>query len=239
MERKARMETSPLTPKGVLSRRTDKGGNENMFKDRFDVGHQLAQRLVEYKNNPNAIILAIPRGALEIGSVLSQQLSLPLDVVLTKKIGYPGNPEYAIGAVSLDDVIIDKRVVEFSGPMETYLRTEVETIRKLLQERSRAYHGMREPLSLTDKIVIITDDGIATGKTLEATIDLIKKQHPQKIVVAVPVSSKEALQIIRKKVDEVICLEAPEIFMSVGQWYASFDQVSDEDAVALLQGTYQ
>lgn len=210
-----------------------------MFKDRFDAGYQLAQKLQQYKNNPDAIVLAIPRGALEIGSVLSRELDLPLDIVLTKKIGYPGNPEYAIGAVSLDNIILDKRVLEFSGALEAYIKQEVAAIRQLLQERSVAYHGNRAPLSLTDKTVIVTDDGIATGRTLEATLDLIKKQHPKKIIVAVPVASKEALQLIKKKADEVLCLIIPDFFMSVGQWYQKFDQVDDSQAIALLQGSYK
>lgn len=210
-----------------------------MFKDRFDAGKKLAEQLQKYKNDTQAIILAIPRGAVEIGAVLSQELHIPLDVILTKKIGYPGNSEYAIGAVSLDSVIIDKRVLEFSGALETYLKQEIESIRRLLHERSALYHGTRQPLSLENKTVIITDDGIATGKTLEATIDLIKKQHPAKIVVAVPVGSKEALHLIKKKVDEVICLEIPDHFISVGQWYERFEQVDDEQAIQLLQGSYQ
>ncbi len=209
-----------------------------MFKDRFDAGKKLAHQLQEYKNNPDAIVLAIPRGALEIGSVLSKELQLPLDVVLTKKIGYPGNPEYAIGAVSLDNIIIDKRVLEFSGEMETYLKREISSIKQLLRERSAAYHAHHPPLSLENKIVIVTDDGIATGRTLEVTLDLIKKDRPKKIIVAVPVASKEALQLVKKKVDEVVCLEVPDIFMSVGQWYAHFDQVDDEQAIQLLQGSY-
>ncbi len=209
-----------------------------MFKDRFDAGKKLAEKLQKYKDNAHAVILAIPRGALEIGSVLAQELQLPLDVILTKKIGYPGNPEYAIGAMSLDSIIIDKRAIEISGEMETYLKNEIAEIRQLLRARSKAYHGIREPISLENKIVIVTDDGIATGRTLDATLDLIKKQRPAKIVVAVPVASKEAYQLIKKKVDEVICLEVPDIFISVSQWYKHFDQVDDEQAIALLQGSY-
>ena len=210
-----------------------------MFKDRFDAGHQLAVALKSYKNNPDTLILAIPRGALEIGAALSKELQLPLDVILTKKIGYPGNPEYAIGAMSVDTVLIDKRALEFSGELQSYLKQEIISIKELLQERSKAYHGNRAPLSLTDKIVIVTDDGIATGRTLDATIDLIKKQHPKKIIVAVPVGSKEALNQIKKKVDEVICLEVPEVFTSVSQWYTAFEQVDDERAIALLQESYK
>lgn len=210
-----------------------------MFKDRFDAGKQLTQKLQKYTNDPNTIILAIPRGALEIGAVLSKDLNLPMDVVLTKKIGYPGNPEYAIGAMSLDSIIIDKRGLEFSGELEAYLKKEISTIRQLLRERSALYHGKEKPLSLENKTVIVVDDGIATGKTLEVTLDLIKKQHPAKIIVAVPVASKEALQLIKKKVDEVICLIVPDIFMSVGQWYEHFDQVDDEQAIQLLRESYR
>lgn len=209
-----------------------------MFKDRFDAGYKLAKELHAYKNNSNAVILAIPRGALEIGAVLSKELHLPLDVILTKKIGYPGNPEYAIGAMSADTVIIDKRALEFSGELEAYLKNEIAKIKQMLQERSKAYHGTREPLSLENKIVIVTDDGVATGRTLELTLDLIKKQHPAKIVVAVPVASKEAINLIKKKVDEVICLEIPDIFISVSQWYEQFNQVDDEQAIQLLQDSY-
>lgn len=210
-----------------------------MFKNRFDAGKKLAERLHEYKNDPQAIILAIPRGALEIGSVLSRDLNLPLDIILTKKIGYPGNPEYAIGAMSLDSVIIDKRALEFSGQLEAYLKQEIENIRQLLRERSALYHGDRVPFSLENKTIILVDDGIATGKTLEATLDLIKKQRPAKIVVAVPVASKEALHLIKKKVDEVVCLMVPDIFISVSQWYNHFEQVSDEQAIQLLQESYR
>lgn len=218
-------------------RRNREGGP--MFKDRFEAGKKLAQQLQRYKDDANAVILAIPRGAVEIGAVLSHELHIPLDVIFTKKIGYPGNSEYAIGAVSLDNVIIDKRALEFSGSLEAYLKQEVASIRQLLHERSALYHGTRQPLSLENKTVIITDDGIATGKTLEATIDLIKKQNPATIIVAVPVGSKEAVQLIKKKVDHVICLEIPDYFMSVGQWYERFEQVDDEQAIQLLQGSYQ
>lgn len=210
-----------------------------MFKDRLEAGQQLAKKLEEYTDNADALILAVPRGALEIAHILSHQLHLPLDVILTKKIGYPGNPECSIGAVSLENIIIDKRGLEFSGHMEEYLKQEIANIRQLLRERSAIYHAHHPPLSLQGKIVIVVDDGIATGKTLEATIDLIKKQNPKKIVVAVPVASKESLHSIRKKVDEVICLEIPDMFVSVSQSYQNFDQVDDEQAIQLLEQAYQ
>lgn len=209
-----------------------------IFKDRFEAGQKLAQQLQEYKNNPDVVILAIPRGALVIGSVLSHQLHAPLDVVLTKKIGYPGNPEYAIGAASLHNIILDKRVVEMSGDVEAHIKEEVAQIRAVLHKRAQEYHQGRDLIPLKDKIVILTDDGIATGKTIELTIDLLKKQGPKKIIIAVPVASREAMHLIKKKVDEVVCLFVPDIFVSVGQWYEHFDQVSDEEAIQLLQESY-
>lgn len=209
-----------------------------MFKDRFDAGKKLAEKLQKYLDNAQTVILAVPRGALEIGAVLSRELHAPLDVILTKKIGYPGNADYAIGGVSLDNVIIDKRALEFSGELELYLKKEISEIRQLLRERSKAYHQDRLPISLENKIVIVTDDGIATGKTLEVTIDLIKKQRPAKIIIAVPVASKEAMQRIKKKVDEVICLEVPDVFISVGQWYDHFNQIDDEQSIELLQASF-
>lgn len=211
----------------------------NMFKDRFDAGHQLAEHLQQYKNDPNVVILAIPRGALEIGDILSKELHVPLDIILTKKIGYPGNPEYAIGVVSLDNVIIDKQWLEFSGEFNTYIKNEIQTIKALLQKRYHEYRNGKPPLNLKDKIVIIVDDGIATGKTLFGTLELIKKDQPKKIIVAIPVAAKDALKMIKNKADEVICLVAPDVFLSVSQFYHNFDQVDDEQAIALLQGAYQ
>jgi putative phosphoribosyl transferase len=209
-----------------------------MFKDRFDAGQQLAQKLVAYKEDPNAIILAVPRGALEIGSVLSHELKLPLDIILTKKIGHPENPEYAIGVVSLENTIIDKQWREYSGEFDTYIKNEIQAIKELLKKRYQEYRDSKPPLDLKNKIVIVVDDGVATGKTLEGTLEIIRKENPQKIIVAVPVASKDALKLLKSKADEVICLLVPEVFLSVSQFYRNFDQVDDSQAIALLQSSY-
>ncbi len=198
-----------------------------MFKDRFDASQQLAQKLIQYKNNPGTVILVKTRGAFAIGAVISEQLHIPIDIFLSKRIGYPGNPDYTIGMVTLDDIIIDKRALEFSGEMQNYLKNEVAQIRHGLRLRADQYYKDHQHYLLQDKTIIIVDEGIATGKTMEVIIDLIKKKNPKKIIVAVPVASKEALHVVRKKVDEIICLQIPDIFMNVSQWYQNYD-VTDE-----------
>lgn len=204
-----------------------------LFQDRYSAGKLLAQKLQSYKNNPDAAILAIPRGGLETGFSLAKELSLPLDVIFTKKIGFPGNPEYAIGAVSLNSEVIVKTLINTGQVSQKYVDEQIKKIRALLQERYKQYLGDKKPLNLNDKIVIITDDGAATGRTLLAAIELIKKEKTKKIIVAIPVGHPETVAELKKKA-EVICLETPADFFAVGQFYEHFAQVSDEQAIRLL-----
>jgi len=201
-----------------------------VFKDRFDAAHQLVVKLEKYKGK-NAIILAVPRGGLQIGSVLAEELGLPLDVALTKKIGAPGNPEYAIGAVSLTGEVLE----DVEGIPDDYIQQEIKEIRKSLKERYKAYTGRAKPPSLKGKIAIITDDGIATGRTLLATIEMIRKENPDKIVIAVPVGPKDSIRTMQDHADEVICLFTPSPFFAIGMFYQNFDQVDDEEAIRLLK----
>lgn len=204
-----------------------------MFKDRFDAAHRLVPYFKHYANNPDAIIIAIPRGGLQLGSIFAHELHLPLDILLTKKIGYPGNPEYAIGAVSLQNIIITQDFADLPE-LQPYIAQQITQIRKLLQERAEQYRGAKPPVSLKDKIVIVVDDGVATGNTLMATILLIKQDRPQKIIIALPVAPPATLERLRREVDDVICLQSPENFMSVGRFYENFDQVDDQEAIRLL-----
>ncbi len=208
------------------------------FKDRFDAALKLVDRLKQYKNNPEVVVIAIPRGGLELGSVLAKELDVPLDVVFTKKIGYPGNPEFAIGAVSLTDAFIEPRFAQ-DTLMQEYITAETERVRALLATRARDYHKGRTPISLKNKIVIIVDDGVATGNTMMVTIGLIRKEQPQKIVVALPVAPRDTLERLKKEADEVICLEVPPLFQGVGQFYQRFEQVPDQEAIRLLQGAHK
>lgn len=207
-----------------------------MFKDRFDAGRQLAKALQHYKNR-DGVILAVPRGGVEIGYAVARELELPLEIVLSKKIGHPHHSEFAIGAVSLEGRVVTER----SDVSEEYIEKETGRLRRLLRDRFRKYYGDRKPLSMEDKIVIVVDDGIATGNTLLSTIELIRHHNPRQVVVAIPVAPPDSLRHIReaKGVDEVICLLTPRDFYAVGQFYETFDQVEDEEVIRLLHDAWK
>lgn len=207
---------------------------QKIFEDRYDAARQLALLLQKYTDNPNAIILAVPRGGLELGYVLAKELHLPLDVIFTKKIGFPGNPEYAIGAASLSHVILNKDF-ENVPELKDYIDEQVHEIHTLLHERSVLYRDNKPPLNLANKIAIVVDDGVATGSTLMATLALIKQDKPQKIILALPVAPKDTFAKLQAQVDEIICVQVPEVFYSVGQFYKNFDQVDDLEAMRLLR----
>ena len=203
-----------------------------MFKDRIDAGTQLAEKLLALKSQ-NVVVLAIPRGGLPLGAIVAKALNAPLDVALTKKIGHPYNKEYAIGAVSLENIILSDAI----GVTKGYIEEETTRLRKKLKERHNQYYKNNEPQNIKDKTVIIIDDGIATGNTILVTIELVKMQNPNKIVVAVPVAPPSTVRKLENapEVDEVICLETPFNFHAVGQFYEEFYQVSDQEAIQLLE----
>lgn len=203
-----------------------------MFRDRIDAGHRLAEKLMKFKDE-NVVVLAIPRGGLPIGAIVAKTLNAPLDVVLTKKIGHPFNKEYAIGAVSLEGMIL----MDGIDVTKEYIEEETSRIRETLKLRRDQYYKQRSPMSIKKKTVVVIDDGIATGNTILATIDLIKKQEPNKIVVAVPVAPYLAIQKLKNNpnVDVVVCLDTPPDFRAVGQFYEKFDQVLDAEAIRILE----
>ena len=203
----------------------------NRYKNRTKAGLVLAKKLAKYKNK-NAVVVAIPRGGVPIGKIIAEYLNLPLEVELSKKIGHPFQPEYAIGAVSLDTRILEEGL----EIPQKYIDEETEKIREMLRQRFQKYSQGRPRESLVGKIVIIVDDGIATGLTIESTVDLVAKHQPQKIVIAVPVAPSSSLEKLEnnKAVDEIICPLIPLEFVSVGRFYEKFPQVSDEEVVQLL-----
>lgn len=200
------------------------------FNDRHDAAIKLARELQSCRNK-NGVVLAIPRGGVPIGHYLAKDLGFAFDLLMTKKIGHPLHPEYAIGAVGLEDVIIEERA---SAPQE-YLEAEITRIREQLKERYRQFMGNRPPEPVTGKIVIVTDDGIATGRTILAALKMLRRSHPDKLIVAVPVSSLLAAERIAEEVDEFVCLHTPSPFDGVGRFYGDFSQVEDEEVAALLK----
>ena len=202
-----------------------------MFTDRKEAGILLAKQLVVYKNDKNAIVVAIPRGGIIPANEISKALNLPLEIVLVKKIGAPGNKEFAIGAVSLEDYILTSKLhVE-----ERYLESEIQRLRKIIREQQTYFLGNRKPIELEGKKVIIVDDGIATGTTLELVIAIVKRKKADQIIVAVPVAAADALARIKHKVTKVICLETPFYFQAVGQHYSTFEQVENETVKEILE----
>ncbi|MEJ2585317.1 MAG: phosphoribosyltransferase family protein [Robiginitalea sp.] len=203
-----------------------------MFRNRTEAGYLLAGELLKYRGEP-VVVMAIPRGGLPLGAIIAESLHAPLDVALTKKIGHPFNREYAIGAVSRNQIVLSKP----EGVSKDYIDSETIRLRKQLEERHRMFHRKKDPVPLKGKRVVIVDDGIATGNTLRVTIALIAAESPDKIIVAIPVAPPEALRRIRDmgEVDEVICLETPHNFHAVGQFYEDFDAVTDEEALEIFE----
>ncbi len=201
-----------------------------MIRNREEAAYMLANRLARYEGQ-DGIVLAIPRGGVPIGAIIANRLHMPLEVILSKKIGHPSNPEYAIGSVCLDSVQVNEQI----NVPEEYIQAETERIRKLLREKYKLFMGNRTPTPLKGRVAILVDDGIATGNTLIATINLVKKQHPSKIVVAVPVAPPSAVEHIGAMVDDMVCLFAPPDFFAVGQFYQEFYQVTDDEVIELLR----
>ncbi|MDD5340689.1 MAG: phosphoribosyltransferase family protein [Candidatus ainarchaeum sp.] len=204
-----------------------------MFADRYDAGRQLAKALAKYKGKKGVLILAIPRGALQMGEVLHDELKAPLDIIVTKKIGHPMSEEYAIGAVGPGgEYVVSEGAADV--PPE-YIIRERKRLETLVEEKYRRYRGDRPKPDARGKIVILVDDGIATGSTLIAAIHVLRKQEPAKIVVAVPVAPPDGLARVKAEADEVVCLLVPQEFYAIGQFYEKFPQVEDGEAIAILK----
>lgn len=204
-----------------------------MFQNRAQAAILLAQRLKSLKIT-DGIVLAIPRGGVPIGSIIAQQLDLPLDLVMSKKIGHPGNPEFAIGSVTLNDLILDGDAAKLP---QAFISAEVRKIRNDILKKYTRFTQGREPLAITGKDVIVVDDGLATGNTMLASIESLRKQSPKSIIAAVPVSSVAAAQKIKAVVDQFVCLEIPKIFYGVGEFYDDFAEVPDKMVIDLLANT--
>lgn len=205
-----------------------------VFKNRAEAGKKLAETLSDFKNT-NSIVLAIPRGGVIVAKEVANELNLPLDIIVTRKIGAPGNDEYAIGAIDVNgNGVWNEAERAYADPK--WLEHKIETEKREAIRRFETYRKGMGQLSLKNKTVIIVDDGIATGLTMESAVAYAKSEGAEKVVVAVPVASSESVRSIKKGAD-VRVLETPIFFSAVGEWYEDFPQVSDEEVVASLAPT--
>ncbi|MBI3037208.1 phosphoribosyltransferase [Candidatus Woesearchaeota archaeon] len=205
-----------------------------MFQDRFDAGKQLAARLSKYKGSKDVIVVGIPRGGVEVAYAVAKELKVKLSIAVSKKLPFPGNPELAIGAVAFGGVMsLDDSFALQHGVGKDYVEAEKKKLAAEIKRRYLAY-GINFP-SVKGKTAVVVDDGMATGHTVLAAVRAVRKGKPRRIVVAVPVSSQSAVELLRSECDEVICLDMPEWFMAVGEFYRSFPQLTDEDIINYLK----
>lgn len=205
-----------------------------IFKDRSQAGKYLAENL-KYLKGADAVILAIPRGGVVVGFEVALDLRLPLDVIITKKLGAPMNPELAIGAVTDDGgVYINREIAAMAGADEDYIKEEIKRKLNEAKERKRLYGGNKTALDTAGKIVVIVDDGIATGATMLASINALKSKKPKTIIAAVPVAPPDSLQRLQTAADRVTCLYSTPYFQAVGQFYEEFRQTTDREVKEIL-----
>lgn len=205
------------------------------FEDRFHAGDLLADQLEKYKNKKDTLILAIQRGALQIGYVLSRRLHIPLDVVIIKEIGAIENPEFAIADLNRDGSIVFKDSRFEALQWVAYVSEQKEMLKKRLQEKFLQYHPDEKDPNLKNKTVIVVDDGVTTENTLISTLALIKRKKPVKIVVALPIGLPDTIKKISEYANEVVCLFQPSSLKSIEEFFRNFDHVEDDEALQLYK----
>ena len=203
-----------------------------IFKNRHEAGQQLAKELSKYKNKKDVIVLGIPRGGVEVAFNIAKILRVPLGVVVTKKIGHPYESEFAIGAVSPGNYIIDENYTREAG--EDYLKNTVREMNAEIKRRYKEYTKGKLP-ELKGKIAIIVDDGLATGYTMFAAIKYIKSKNPKKVIAAIPVATQDSYEKVKQVTDEVVCLQVPVFFSAVGSFYQNFMQLEDKEVKFYLE----
>jgi predicted phosphoribosyltransferase len=211
--------------------------DRRLFRDRYEAGRRLAAALTDYASRPNLLVLALPRGGVPVGYEVARALHAPLDVMLVRKLGVPGQEELAMGAIASGGIrIIDEEVIfAFRIPQraiaEAAAREAVE-----LERQERTYRQDHPSPSIPGKTIILVDDGLATGSTMRAAAAALKSQQAKHLAIAVPVAPRESCDELSREVDQIVCLLIPQPFVSVGSWYQDFSQVEDDEVRELLQG---
>ena len=204
-----------------------------MFSNRVSAARKLAEKLISYRGR-HPLVLAIPRGAVPMARVISEALEGDLDVALVHKLRAPGQPELAIGSVDETGQVYLNRYAREMGLSEEEIDREKRHQLEILKKRRRQYTPVHQPIDPAGRVVIVVDDGIATGSSMIAALRAVRFKHPEKLITAIPVAPQESLEAVGRLVDETVCLLVPEIFYSVGAFYESFDQVGDAEVVQIL-----
>lgn len=206
-----------------------------LFRDRREAGHLLAAHLREYADRSDVLVLALPKGGVPVGAEVASTLGAPLDVLVVRKIGVPWNPELAVGAIASGGMmVLDIPVIDYLDLTHAQLDPVIRAERLELARRERVFRVGHPFPTIAGKVVILVDDGLATGATMQAAVAAVKTKGPAHVVVAVPVASVSARVALESLVDRVVCLEAPEPFHGVGAWYEDFSQTTDEEVLSLL-----
>ncbi|MFY0730767.1 phosphoribosyltransferase [Pseudomonas sp. NFX15] len=212
----------------------------SILQDRAAAGRRLIEPLLPYANRPEVIVLALPRGGVPVAYEVATALKVRLDLMLVRKLGVPSRPEYAMGAIASGGILIRNEEALRAHPIDRAAFDAVvnRETRELLR-RETVYRGTRPAVALKDQVVMLIDDGLATGASMKAAIQALRVQAPSRIVVAVPVAPIETAEALRHEVDELVCPLMPEWFTSIGHWYMDFSQTSDAEVIDLLQRAWQ
>jgi predicted phosphoribosyltransferase len=205
------------------------------FTDRHEAGAVLATQLQQFAGRNDVVVLALPRGGVPVGYEVARALGAPLDVFVVRKLGLPGHPELAMGAIASGGVrVLNDDVLRSIAVPQTAIDAVTRAEQLELERRERAYREGRPPVPIDGRVVILVDDGLATGSTMRAAVLAVKRLHPARVVVAVPVGARETCQELRELADDVVCAFTPEPFRAVGLWYADFSQTTDAEVRQLL-----
>ena len=205
-----------------------------MFDDRIDAGRQLAEHLRAYRG-ADTVVVGLPRGGVPVAAEVARRLDAPLDVILVRKLGVPYRPELGMGAIAEGDItVLNEDLIARVGVDDAAIRTVADRERAELERRIRRYRGERPPVPVEGRTAILVDDGIATGSTARAAVDVLRRRGASRVVLAAPVAPREAVATLGHAADEVVTVETPRLFMAIGQFYDDFSQTTDDEVADLL-----